>query len=123
MGIVAWLDGSRQTGKFCQCVFSNIKCKGGKLIYVEASESIEIVKCCFSVCEDDVVNRVPVVSLLDNQYEASCATPPGHSVERKSQEGYQTSKHGSDWIFRLLAIVSFIVFSGSFLLEVNIATL
>lgn len=56
-GIVVWLDGSLQTGKFAHCAFVNCKSTGqGTLLYAEASTRIEIDDCQFDQSKEKSFN-------------------------------------------------------------------
>lgn len=73
-GIVVWLDGSLQTGKFIRCAF--FKCqtiyKGhGSLLYAEASSKITVSDCQFEERKEKVFNSNSNVYLIDDSNKFS----------------------------------------------------
>jgi hypothetical protein len=55
--IIAWLDGSLQTGAFEKCYFIGCKAQSGKLIYSEASQRITFANCLFALSRELCLNE------------------------------------------------------------------
>lgn len=119
-GIVAWLDGTLQTGEFIRCAFIHCETKNkgrGSLLYAQASTKISIRDCQFDVTQENAFNNNSNVFVIhdSNKFSVENIDFKGKLAKNVVKMPIENSNHKTntfplDQFFYLCSFLSFVIF-------------